>query len=338
MKLAEAAVSLLDLLTQEWGRWNMAPDHRDPTFDAKETTQKYKELDGAMLAAEQSLSMAQQRILGRSSLHPGERILSVTTFNPPLKVQARTAQESPTAARGAAPKSFPNVIDYAKLDLENPGEAAEAALAAAPNLTGEDALVLQAWSGALSNLVAAAREVDRSAKALADARILNGATVAKQGPVSVSQQFVNRRGLANNYGSAVAAWGQRVSGLSGQYLGDLYRSNVSPERSQVERERLSAATADQVKLQLKICAVEREVALGYNRAVTALETWQQYASMPQPGSAVNNSTIPTRKLPWEAATAQNSGASQYSKQFAEQSAKIEALERSIQELRQGTPK
>jgi hypothetical protein len=306
-RLAEAAINLLSLLIDEWGRWKTPPDSADPAFESAESARRYKSLNQARLEAEQGLAGQQQQIFGQPQIHPGERIVSVATFNPPLPVQARTPAPAPRSAA-----TVPSIIDYTKLDLENPAEAAATAAVAARTLTGEDALVSQAWSAVLSNLVVASREVERSAKTLGAADVLNGGTISRQGSVSVSDQFVNRRKIANDFGTAVHNWEQRVSGLSGQYLGQLYQFNVPPDRAQIERDRLSAATAEKVQLQLKICALERDIALGYNRAVGSLETYQIYA----------------------AASPGNPGAIEYNKKLAGQTAELQELQRSLARLRQ----
>jgi len=61
-------------------------------------------------------------------IHPGERIVGVTTFNQPLPVQARAmtpaAAVPVSPARAVAPAAIPAVVEYGKLDLRNPAAAA----------------------------------------------------------------------------------------------------------------------------------------------------------------------------------------------------------------------
>src|SRR4030095_13377621 len=116
-KLADAAIDILDLFVQEWGRWKTKPDSADPAFDSAESARRYKSLSEARLAAEQGLAGQQQQIFGQSKIHPGERIISVGHAKQPLQVQARAAAPAPLSPRDA--KSTPNVLDYTNLDLEN---------------------------------------------------------------------------------------------------------------------------------------------------------------------------------------------------------------------------
>jgi hypothetical protein len=330
-KLAEAAVKMLDLLIGEWGRWK--PGTSGPVFDTVQASNKHKALNDEMFAAEQSLAAGQMQILGHATIHPGERIVSVTTFNPPIPVQARTLQPS---APPVTPAIVPTIIDYSKLDLDNPSETAGTESPTTGTLTREDSMVMQSWLNVVSNLVMASREADRAAKSLSSADILNGATIARQGPVPVSQQFVNRRQIANSYGTAVHQWEQTVSTFSSRYLGQLYQSRVSPERANIERDRLNAAIADKLQRQNKICAMERDIALAYNRTVSTLETYQTYASPSptQPAPFANSGAIPARPARGPAADASNIPANQYAKELAEQTANLQELQRSLYQLRQ----
>lgn len=198
---------------------------------------------------------------------------------PALRAHARTVAENveasyvapprqtpvPAAARPSAPAK--QVIDYGAINFLEVEPVREAALQAASNESGEDALVLQAWADTLGLVSAARQKVGDAEKSL-----IAGDVLGTRG-ITSNQDFVKRRWLANDWAAAVHESEQALQVLTGRFSQKLHQRNVSPERVSVEldclRKGIPAAAVDAART---IHGAEQAVATQFNYAISALET------------------------------------------------------------------
>ena len=88
---------------------------------------------------------------------------AVDNANDPLSIPPKPSE---FAGKG-------NSIDFSSLDFQHLEASRDAAWKPSMGLRTDDALVAFAWRGVITNLIARQQEVTRTAKALADADVLN---------------------------------------------------------------------------------------------------------------------------------------------------------------------
>jgi hypothetical protein len=188
------------------------------------------------------------------------------------------------SARESPPLDAMNsgVIHYTNLDFSKPGEALDGIAFAARGKSGEDAAVLRAWSGVLTQLLAAHLEVKRTAQALTAADVLNPATITNGSRTALGDQFIARRLLANRYGSALHRWEHALISAGQRYADELNQQPIAPERAAIEGQRLATAAGIRIKPLIQLCVAEQKVASHYSRAVSAMESCHPFNRLPAP--------------------------------------------------------
>src|SRR5436190_9734981 len=162
------------------------------------------------------------------------------------KERAKANAAAEQQRRAAAEAIDFDALDFTKLDAFEKSE-----LQLAQIKRDDDARVHYAWHGVITNLIAVRGEMEHQAKVLGDADVLNINTVTNSSQRRLSQQFVDRRMLANQYGTAVRTWEQALQTIEGTYAKELGRFQVSPDRLSSEWQSLSKALTDPLHTGLK---------------------------------------------------------------------------------------
>jgi len=187
----------------------------------------------------------------------------------------------PVSAResAGADAAHTGILQFTNVDFSKPAEALAVVAAASRGSSGEGAAVLRAWSGVLTQLLAARLELDRSIQVLTTADVLNPATITNGSRTVVGDQFIARRLLAHHYGSALHRWEHTLASVGQRYAEELGGQRVSPERIALETQRLAGVTGSRIKPLIQLCVADQKVASHYSRAVSAMESCHPYSGL-----------------------------------------------------------
>jgi len=110
---------------------------------------------------------------------------------------------------------------------------------------------------------------------------------------------VQRRGIANDYGTALYNWDNALNTLQGSYVQELYKFQVPSSRIGAESENISKILGDQLRAHLRahvdtehtICSLQKKIALQYNYTIGSLEMYHQRAAAIPPNMRNNPNMV-----------------------------------------------
>ena len=168
----------------------------------------------------------------------------------------------------------PGLIDYRLVNFDKLDESLRVGYSIAQRSSGENLSVAKAWNGTLAEFIAARQEMLKAANALETGDILNVRTLNhNENPRAYSDQFVERRGFANAYWSALDVWKNKLNSLRSCYQKELHQFGVGEGRCLSELDRLTEETGDRINCMQAACAADQEVAHKYNSAVGAMAVY-----------------------------------------------------------------
>ncbi len=168
----------------------------------------------------------------------------------------------------------PGLIDYSRVNFDKLEESLSVGCSTAQKSSGEDLSVAKAWNHTLTEFIAARQEMLKAADVFETSDILNVHSIINNlNPRAYDDQFVERRGIANAYYSALGDWRNKLNTLHNCYQKELHQFGVGEGRCLSELERMTEETSDGINRLQAASAADQEVAHRYNNAVGAMAVY-----------------------------------------------------------------